>query len=63
MLIVIVNCNYVQLPSQTTSGQSNLAKAALNPLPLTMGMGTPSNTFRVPRSLHPKQDLDPFSHF
>jgi len=53
---VIVNCNV----TYSTSGQSNLAKAASNPRGKS---GLPCNIqcFLGPKSLHPEQDLDPFS--
>jgi len=47
--------------------QSNLAKATSKPpSPRRGGKDTPSNKLNVswvPRSLHPKQDVDPFSRF
>jgi len=57
-----------------TRGQSNLAIAALNPLPLPLAVGDrdPSSYtltylltmfLEVSKSLHSKQDLKPFSHF
>jgi len=47
-----------------TNDQSNLTKAASNPLSSPWEMGPPSITmFSLPMSLHAKQDVDPFSLF
>jgi len=51
------------IPLPTRRGQSNPANTTLNPTCHT-GMGTPPyNLSWVLTSLHPKQDVDPFSRF
>jgi len=78
---ILENTVTTAFTKQTTRGQSNLAKAALNipilyngqnfpPLPLSLGLGGSGLPNKImchasplSKGLHPKQDVNPFSHF